>query len=426
MNDLSQSPASRSEEIDLLDYVNVLIKRRRMILRNTLFAGIAMALISLVLPKTYTATTTLLPPEEGEQSPLKSLLGNPAISFLDLAGVSGTTSEIFVEILKSRSVVEGVLKKNYKHNDKEQNLYEIWDEQSTEAAIRKLREKTRVTANEQGIIEVAVELRHPELAAQVANAYTAELDRINQEKSFSKAKNSRMYIETQLKNTEQNLKTASQALAEFQSQYKAVDLEEQTKIAIEKAGQIKGTIMAKEVELGLARQIMKPDNPIVERLQAELDELRKQFEHFQFGNAVPFEEQKDYFIPFSDVPEVGLKLAELIREVKVQETVWQLLNQQYYSAKIQEARDTPTVQVLDEAVPPEKRTQPKRTLLVLVAAFLTFMFSAFWAFVLEYRDRVKQGEGNAQKVHYLVTEVTHDYETIKKILNNLLTKMKKK
>jgi len=426
MNDFSQSPASHSAEIDLLDYLNVLIKRRRMILRNVFFAGIVMALISLILPKTYTATTTLLPPEEGEQSQLKSLLGNPAISFLDLAGVSGTTSEIFVEILKSRSVAEGVLKRSYTYNEIEQNLYEIWNEESPEAAVRKLREKTRIAANEQGIIEVAVELHRPELAAQVANAFTAELDRVNQEKSFSKAKNSRMYIEAQLKNTAQNLKTASQALAVFQSQYKAVDLEEQTRIAIEKAGQIKGTIMAKEVELELARQIMKPDNPIVERLQTELDELRKQFEHLQFGNAVPFEEQKDYFIPFSDVPEVGLKLAELIREVKVQETVWGLLNQQYYSAKIQEARDTPTVQVLDEAVPPEKRTNPKRALLVMVAAFLTFMVSAFWAFVLEYSDRVKQREVDTQKVRYLVTEVKRDYEAIKAILNKFFKNMKKK
>ncbi|MFQ5754145.1 MAG: GumC family protein [bacterium] len=413
------------EEIDLLDYLNVIIKRRRMILRNTLLAMLFMAVLSFLLPRTYTATATLLPPDESNQQGLKSLLLNTPTSFLNIPGVPATSSEIFVEILKSRSVAEGVLKGKYQFQNKVQNLYEIWDLKSQENAIKKLLKRTRIFSNEQGLITISVEMNNPELASQVANAFTAELDSVNQEKSFSKAKNSRIYIEEQLKSTESRLKRASQALAEFQAKYKAVDLEEQTKIAIERAGEIKGTIMAKEVELEVALQTMKRDNPIINRLQKELDELKKQFEHLQFGNAIPFEEQKDYFIPFADVPEVGRKLAELMREVKVQETVWQLLNQQYYSAKIQEARDTPTVQVLDKAVPPEKRTKPKRKLLVLVATFLTFIFSIFWAFVLEYVEKIKQREDDYQKVNHIVMEIKKDYDAIKNTIARAWSKIKR-
>lgn len=426
MNQASGNNYDPSDEIDLLDYLNVIVKRRRMILRNSFYAALLMAVVSLLLPKAYTGVTTLLPPDEGEQQSLRSLLANSPISFLNIPGASASTSEIFVEILKSRSVAQGVLKRKYRYKGGEADLFEIWHVQSHEKAIRKLRDKSRIFANEQGIVTISVEMKDPELAAQVANAFTAELDQVNQQKSISRAKNSRIYIEEQLEKTARSLKKASTALAEFQSKYKAVDLEKQTKVAIEKAGEIKGTILAKEVELEVMLQTLKRDNPIIGRLQKELSELKKQFEHLQFGNTVPFEEQKDYFIPFADVPGVGLKLAELIREVKVEETVWQLLNQQYYSVKIQEARDTPTVQVLDEAIPPEKRTRPKRTLLVLVATFLTFAFSLFWAFVLEYHEKIRSKENEFRKVNNLILAFRKDYQEIEAHVNRIWTKIKKK
>lgn len=414
-----------NDEIDLLDYLNVLVKRRRMIVRNCFLAAIAMALISLILPATYTATTTLLPPDEQQSSGLRSLLADSPAAFFDIPGMGGTTSEIFVEILKSRSVVERVLEREYEYENETQPLYEILGEETAQKAMPALRERSRITSNEQGMIDIAVELDTPELAAAVANAYADALDKVNQQKSLSRAKNSRLYIEEQRRQTEADLDSASKALAEFQEKFKAVNIEEQTKVAIERAAEVKGAIMAKEVELRVAMQTMRHNNPVVQRLQAEIDELNKQFDHLQFGNAVPFEEQRDYFIPFSDVPEVAHRYADLIREVKVQETVWQLLNQQYYSAKIQEARDTPTVQVLDEAVPPEKRTSPKRTFLVIVATFLTFCFSVFGAFVMEYAERVKEHEEQYEKLRGIKNELAADFRLLREKMKHYASKLRR-
>ncbi|MFQ5708037.1 MAG: GumC family protein [bacterium] len=426
MQNSRQEFENSAEEIDLLDYLGVILKHRRMILRNVLVAALVVAVVSLILPSTYTATTTLLPPDDSDNQGLLGMLANSPVSVLNLPGLPATSSDIFVEILKSRTVALGVLQHSYKIKEREQDLYSYWDEDSKEQATRHLRKKVRVWANEQGIINIAVEMRDPDLAAQVAQAFVEQLDQVNKEKSFSRAKNSRIYIEEQLKITEAHLKKASEALAQFQSKNKAVALQDQTKVAIERAGEIKGTIMAKEVQLQVALQTMKPDNPILLKLQKELDELRKQYDHLQFGNSVPFEKQRDYFIPFADVPEVGLKLAQLMREVKVQETVWQLLNQQYYSAKIQEARDTPTVQVLDKAVPPEKRTSPKRTLLVLVSSFLTFCFSIFAAFVLEYHERLKQNEESYRKVARILQDLQDDYRQVKQTVQGLLRRIQRK
>lgn len=415
---------NNSEEIDVLDYLNVVVKRRRMIVRNSLIAALFMAVLSFILPKTYTATTTLLPPEDGDQDGLRSLLLNSPISLYNIPGMSATSSDIFVEILKSRSVAEQVLAKKYEYKEKNQDLFEIWDIENHQAAIKKLHQNSNIYASEQGIINISVDMHEPELAANVANAFTEALDKVNRGKSFSRAKNSRIYIDEQLKQTEARLKKASNSLADFQTQYKAVDLQAQTKVAIERAGEIKGTIMAKEVELEVALQTLKRDNPIIHRLQKELDELKIQFEHLQFGNSIPYDQQKDYFIPFANVPEVAAQLAELLREVKVQETVWQLLNQQYYSAKIQEARDTPTVQVLDEAVAPEKRTSPKRGLLVMVATFLTFVFSVFWAFALEYGEKIRN-KNEFQKISQMLEELKQDYIHLKQNINNALAKFRK-
>ncbi len=413
-----------TDEIDLLDYLNVIVKRRRMILRNIFYAAIGMALLSFILPNSYTAKATLLPPDEGEQQGLRGLLANSPISMLNLPGVPSSSSDVFAEILKSRSVGEGVLKHQYNYDGEKKNLFEIFDEDSREKALKKLKNSTTISTNEQGIVEISVEVKDADLAAQIANVYVEELDKVNQEKSFSRAKNSRKYIEEQLKITQENLDKASKLLADFQSKNKAVNLEEQTKVAIERAGAIKGTIMAKEVELQVALQTMKKNNPAMVRLQKELDELRKQIHQLQFGNSASPVDQKDYFIPFADVPEVGLKYAELFREVKVQETVWELLNQQYYSAKIQEARDTPTVQVLDDAVPPELRTSPKRKLLVLVASFLAMMFSVFWAFVLEYREKVQQDKEEYRKVTHMVGEIKADLEYLKNKMQQLYKKIR--
>jgi tyrosine-protein kinase Etk/Wzc len=169
---------------------------------------------------------------------------------------------------------------------------------------------------------------------------------------------------------------------------------------------------------------MKPDNVFIVQLKKEIEELEKQYNYLQYGDSVALADQKEFYIPFAEVPGVGLELAELKREVKVQETVWELLNQQYYHAKIQEARDTPTIQVLDEAVPPELRTRPKRKLLILISSFLALMLSIFWAFLIEYINHIKREATNYYKTKEITEAIRKDWEKIKNFLNRLTTKKK--
>lgn len=415
------TPADASE-IDLLDYAKLIIQHRKMIIRNVIVTALLVAIISFILPRSYTAVTTILPPEDKQNANILSALSNSPLSSLIL-NESGTTSDLYVEILKSRSVLDGVLVREFsypKNSKKEQKktLLKILKAKSLEKGRKKFASKIDVKASQEGIISVAVELNNRYLAADVASALVDELDKINKEKSTSRAKNSRIYIENQLQSTEEKLKQASEDLVAFQEKYKAISLEEQTKIAIEKAGELKGKIVAKNVELGVVLQTMKTDNIQVVQLKREIEELEKQYKKLQYGDSLALDTQKEFYIPFADVPEVGLELANLMREVKVQETVWELLNQQYYHAKIQEARDTPTIQVLDEAVPPELRTRPKRKLLVLIGSFLALVLSIFWAFIAEYIDRVKSDPETYHKSKEIGEDLNKDWQKIKSYFNH--------
>ena len=225
--------------------------------------------------------------------------------------------------------------------------------------------------------------------------------------------------------TEEKLGTASKELVAFQEQNKAVSLEEQTEAAIKEAGELKGNIIAKEVELGVALQSLKPDHISIIKLRKELEELNKQYNYLQYGDDNNPEKQKEFYIPFSNVPEIGLELARLTRNVKVQETVWELLNQQYYHAKIQEARDTPTIEVLDIAVVPETRSKPKRKLLVLVGGFLAIMFNIFWVFAKDFYEKLKSDPTSSHKTNNIVNSLKSDFFSGKNFFTNIQNRFKR-
>ena len=310
------------KEINLLYFLRIIVLHRWMIGRNLLVTVVLVALISFVLPQKYTSVVTLMPPQDQSKSTMESVLAEVAVPGLGLPTSGASSSEIMVEILKSRSVNELVLTRFFKSDNDSLPLYKLLHFSSIDKALLKINKLVRFTASKQGIISVAVTTKSRNLAADVANAYVDELDKVNRRKSVSRAKNSRIYIETQLRETEKRLVDVTKELAEFQRQHKAVSMEEQMKAAIQQAGEVKGQIIAKEVQLGVMQQTMKAGNTLVVRAQRELDELNKRYKELQYGNDPAEKGNSEFYLPFADVPEIGLQLAELTREAKVQETVW--------------------------------------------------------------------------------------------------------
>ncbi len=415
--------SSENKQIHLLDYLDLVVRYRWMILRNTVLVAIAAIVVAFLLPKKYTATATLMPPQEREKVSMTR-----ALSDLSMPGFSLPTpasySEIMAEILKSRSVSQRVLKRAFAVKNDTLPLYRILGFDRMDQAFLYVPQMTRFVVTKEGIIKISVTLGNAVLAAGVANAFVEALDGVNQEKSVSRAKNSRLYIESQLQQTEAKLDEATEKLAEFQQKHKAVSLEEQTKASILQAGELKGEILAKEVQVGVMLQTMKRQNPLVIRAQRQLDELKTQYRQLQSGNKAILD-SSEVILPLSRVPGLGTDLAELMRQVKVQETVWQLLNQQYFQAQIQEARDTPTVQVLDAALPPVIPSSPKKKAIVIVFTLLGFMLSLVWAFVLNYRRSLLQRPDEKQRWSKISTAFQSDIHTFRQKFNNLFSRSKR-
>lgn len=376
--------------VPLFDSLLLLVRNGRLIVRNVGITLIAVLALTFLLPKRYTAVTTLLPPADEDKLGMTNMLSEVAIPGINL-GARASSADLLFEMLNSRSVNERVLQQKFAVKKDSLQLFRALGFSSVDRALQKIPKRVHFLLSKKGLITISAEMPSRQLAADVANAYVEALDQVNQEKAVSRARNSRIYIESQLAQTLDKLTQATRHLANFQQQNQAVSLEEQTKSAIERAGELKGQIIAKEVQLGVLRQSMRAANPVVEKLQRELAELQRLYHDVQFGNG---SEMKDYALPFAQVPELGIHLAGLVREVKIQETVYALLNQQYYQAKIEEARNTPTVQVLDRATPPSFRSAPKRKMLLLafgllslVLSILWILFSAFWQTLLAQPER---------------------------------------
>jgi uncharacterized protein involved in exopolysaccharide biosynthesis len=249
----------------------------------------------------------------------------------------------------------------------------------------------RVTNDRKGLIAVSVEHKDPRLAADIANEYAVALQKFLNENAISLAKRNRIFLGKQIETTKADLKKAEEDLRVFQTEKKLAVLDAQAEGSIKASAELKAQIIAREVQLGAMREFATRANPDVKRIEDEIRELRQQLDRMEKGSKSPKgEESIGAFIPLSEAPTVGLEYGRLKRDVLIQQKVFELLTQQYELAKIEEAKDDITFQVIDTAIPPEKRIKPKRTQNVALAAVVSVFLSIFLVFFLEFVERQKE------------------------------------
>jgi uncharacterized protein involved in exopolysaccharide biosynthesis len=278
--------------------------------------------------------------------------------------------------------------------------YDLQDAKAPmQGARRRLQEMTNIRASREGVISVTVSAYDPQKAADIANFYVENLDRLNTALSVTDAGRSRAFLEGRVSEARSGLRDAEDKLRRYQSQSKAVVMEGQAKAAIEGAARLEGQIQAAEVQLRYLETFSTPRNPDVIKAKEGLEEMRRQLRRMEHGNSgqraagsgqttagsrqraagskqeevpspesrVPSPEpqqggevaaERDFGMPLGAIPEAGVSLARLMREAKIQETLYTLLTQQLEQAKIAEAKDTPTVRILDRAVLPEWKSRP--------------------------------------------------------------------
>ncbi len=371
------------------EILNIILFNRKIILQITVVTMIFLYLILFfIYPITYSSEIKILPPEENKISGISNLVGNT--DFLSLLGNGslGGNSQLFAEILKSRSAAEYVVEKC--------NLIKHFDVESKQVAAEKLRKIIDVEVNKEGIIILTSEATTPFfsrfskandstkiLSAKISNTFAEALDKINREKLNSRAKRSREYIERQIEQTKISLDSSEITLKRFQEKNKAISLPEQLTASIQTAAKLKSEIILTEIQLGTL-SYNAADEKILEGLNRKLEEQKKQYSNIEGGEKL----NSDYMPAFKDVPELSLELARLYREVKIQNEVYLLLQKQFFTEKIQENKDIPTVEVLDKAIPPLKPKSPRLVFHTIVGGVIAFLLSSLVLLYIEKKNKV--------------------------------------
>ncbi|PIY87467.1 MAG: chain length determinant family protein [Nitrospirae bacterium CG_4_10_14_0_8_um_filter_41_23] len=381
---MEERQIQQEDEINLFDYLIVLLKRKRLIIGITLGAAIITAIISLIMPPIYRAETKILPPQQGSSMATQFLSQLGSAAGLVGGAVGGavgikTPNDLYIGLLKSRLVLDGVIDRF--------KLMELYKTKSRENARRGLADTLKARDDKKsGIITIGVEDKDPKRAADMANAFVEELKNMNKGLAVTEAGQRRLFFEEQLKDTKEALIKAEDSMEGFQERTGAIKIDEQAKAVIEGIANLRAQIAAKEVGLKVMRTYATPQNPDIQRAEEELRGMREQLGRLETRSGG---HNPDPLMPTGRIPALGTEYIRKLREFKYQEALYEILLKQYEAARLDEARDAAIIQVIEKAIPPEKRVKPKRKQMVMIATFSGLFFSVFAAFFMEYIEKLK-------------------------------------
>jgi capsule polysaccharide export protein KpsE/RkpR len=373
-------------------YLQLFWANRQILLLTAFYAAIATTLIAFLIPARYQSLTRLMPPDGNSGSGLGLLAamagrggsstgsgGGGGLSGLaGLGGLAGdlfgvkSSGALFIGVLNSQTVQDAMIDKF--------ELRKVYHDSKIEDAREDLAEHTGLSEDRKsGIISISVMDHNPKRAAAMAQAYVVELDRLVAQVSTSSARRERIFLEERLRKVKADLDTAAKNFGDFASKNTAIDIPTQGKAMLEAAAVLQGQLIAAQAELSGLQQIYTNNNVRVRAAEARIQELTKKLNEVGgAGTQGELESDHSLYPPIRRLPLLGVTYADLFREAKIQETVYELLTQQYEMAKVQEAKEIPTVKVLDVAIAPTKKSFPPRALIVVLGTVLGVMLAMAW------------------------------------------------
>ncbi len=368
-----------------LDYATVLWRYRWLIGALCVLGVATMFVLTIRTPRTYESAASLLVKEMGGTGGAGAFPPAGLLQQVPLLGLPSLTPnrDMVLSVLKSRRLAQAVVER-----------FELKERYgvSLEGAIDVLQGVTSLSISREGVVSVKVEDTDRELAAHMANFYAEEVDRLVSQFSTSEAGRQRAFIADQLAKAKGSLETAEETVRRFQERNRAIVLQEQTRGAIDAAARLKGEVMAAEVQLQVMRNFATEANPDMVAVRRRIEEMKRQLAQMQYGDdGAPQprgRDRRDIYVPVARVPEIGLELARLTRDVKVQETLVTLLTQQFEQLRLTEARDLPIVQVLDRAVPAERHSKPRFRTNLARGGATGLLLGILLAFPIEYLRKV--------------------------------------
>jgi tyrosine-protein kinase Etk/Wzc len=391
--DRANSRRYDEKNVSLLDMLILLAERKKTILVIMIAVTVLTAIVSLLLPKRYTATVTLLPPAQntslaaGFTSQLGSSLGGMAALAGGTLGLKNP-NDMLVAMLQSR-VVEDAMVQRF-------GLMREYHARYLSDARNSFERRVSVKGNGlDGLIHISVEDANPNRAAEIANGYVDQFRQLSAHLAIGEASQRRLFFEQQLEQAKENLASAEESLKASEQKTGVIQLDSQTKALIGSAAALRAQITAKEVQIDSMRTFATDENSQLIRAQQELDGLRAQLAQLTRAGA---DRQEGLIIPKGQVSEAGLEYVRKLRDVKYHETIFEILARQFEIAKLDEARQGALIQVVDPAVIPDKRSFPKRTLIVLGGLIAGFILGAFWALFQVGLQRARSNSEMSEKI----------------------------
>jgi capsule polysaccharide export protein KpsE/RkpR len=396
---VAASPAS------WVDRATLLWEHRRILGRVTALALVGSLTIAFVIPKRYKAVTTIMPPDQqGSGAMLLAALANRSAGLGTLGNLAGglfsshPTTALYVSLLESGTVAG--------HLIDQFDLQRVYHQRYRFSTAKQLARLTTISDDKKsGVITITVQDTDRVRARDMAQAYLDELNNLITRTSTSSARQERIFIESRLHTVAADLEQAQLALSEFSSKNSTVDIKEQTRGLVDAGARVQGELLVEQSGLQSLRQIYGDANVRVRETEARIASLQRDLKNMA-GSSAPLApddssadgattatgDKGELYPPLRQLPRLAVPYADLYRRVRVQETVYELLTQQYEMARIEEAKDLPVVAVIDLPGVPEKKSFPPRLLLTLVLTFLAFTAAVAVILIREHWSRVDSAD----------------------------------
>jgi uncharacterized protein involved in exopolysaccharide biosynthesis len=382
--------APQESEISVA-HLRLLWQHRRLLARVALSGLLASTFIAFLIPTRYESTARLMPPDNNQSSGL-------AMAAAALSGVTGglgagapgglsgvasemlgmkSTSDVFVGILSSRTVKDKLIQQF--------DLKKLYGDRHVEDARKDLAKHTEISVDRKSqIITITVVDHDPKRGAAMGQAYVEELNRLVAELSTSSARRERIFLEGRLQAVTKDLESAEKEFSQFASKNTTIDIKEQGKAMVDAAASLQGRLIAAESEYEGLKQIYTDNNVRVRSVRARIDELKRQLEKLggkgESSTSISDEPGGSLYPSIRKLPLLGVTYADLYRQNRVQEAVFESLTKEYELAKVQEVREIPVVKVLDSPSVPDKKSFPPRLLIMLFGTALAFALGTTWVF----------------------------------------------
>jgi uncharacterized protein involved in exopolysaccharide biosynthesis len=379
--------------IDLMDLAILLMRGKRTILRFMLTAvGLTAIVVYLIMKPMYTAQAVFLPPQNAPGSGM-SQLASQLGSLGAMGALSGIKSpgEVYIGILGSQTVSDTLIKRF--------GLQQIYKTTKLSDAEKMLKNRSKFVAGKDTLITINVEDHDPRRAADIANGYLDSLHEQNGRLALTDSAQRRLFFQQQLEREKNALEDSEVELKKTQEQTGLIVPSGQTLAEIQASSEIRAQITSRQVELAALKQSATDQNPSVVRLQTEITGLEQQQQKLRNGTGL--RQPGNMQLPTAKVPELALEYVRKQREVKYHETLFELIARQYESARLDESRDAPLLQVIDAASVPDKKSGPPRILLIIASCLLGALVGAAWVVLKSFIVSLERDPIKAQKLQAL-------------------------